>query len=228
MACERNSFRKFSWPQSFPEFNTAHEHGRGLLTAPTGRNLKLITTCPSSHLLKRGLKQMTPRRSENSPAPPGYRITHVHRDNPDQTRGGGVAVIHRDMIDVQPRTHKLTRSSFDLQLVNVGLPSRDIVLTNIYRPSSSSKSTFLEEFGSLLAALGIDTVDRLIICGDLNLPGTSPDKIDDDLAKLLDSTSFTQLVNSPTRHNSQHIRSSLIDPIITPIALKTCFLNFSR
>ena len=37
MACERNSFRKFSRPQSFPEFNTAHQHSGDLLTAPTGR-----------------------------------------------------------------------------------------------------------------------------------------------------------------------------------------------
>ena len=28
---------------------------------------------------------------KSDPAPPGYRITHVHRDNPDQTRGGGLA-----------------------------------------------------------------------------------------------------------------------------------------
>ena len=37
---------------------------------------------------------------KNDPAPPGYRITHVHRDNPDQTRGGGLAVIHRDEMNV--------------------------------------------------------------------------------------------------------------------------------
>ena len=90
------------------------------------------------------------------------------------------------------------------------LKSKIIFFLNI------NKSTFFEEFGSLLATLGIDMVDRLITCGDLNLPGTSPDKIDDHLAELLNSTSFTQLVNSPTRHDSQHIRSSLLDLIITP------------
>ena len=157
---------------------------------------------------------------KNGPAPPGYRITHVHQDNPDQTKGGGLAVIHRDTINVQPRKHKLTHSSFELQLVNFGLPSRDIVLVNIYRPPSSSKSMFFEEFGSLLATLGTDTVDRLIICGDLNLPGISPEEIDDDLAELLQSTSLTQLVNSPTRHDSHHIRSSLLDLIITSLTSK--------
>ena len=111
----------------------------------------------------------------NGPAPPGYRITHVHRDNPDQTRGGGLAVIHRDMINVQPGKHEINHSSFELRLVNITLQSRDIVLANIYRPPSSSKSLFLEEFGLLLTNLGTDAVDRLMICGDFNLPGTSPD-----------------------------------------------------
>ena len=153
---------------------------------------------------------------KSDPAPSGYRITHVHRDNPEQTRGGGLAVIHRDTITVQPRKHKLTHSSFELQIVNIGLKSRDIVLANIYRPPSSSKPLFFEEFGLLLTNLGTDAVDRLLICGDFNLPGTSPDKIDSGLAELLESTSFTQFVNSPTRHDSHHLTSSLLDLIITP------------
>ena len=88
-------------------------------------------------------------------------------------------------------------------------------LANIYRPPSSSKSIFLEEFGSLLVTLGTDAADRLMICGDFNLPGISPNKIDDDLADLLNSTSFTQHIDAPTRHDSNHTRSSLLDLIIT-------------
>ena len=150
---------------------------------------------------------------KSDPAPSGYRITHVHRDNPEQTRGGGLAVIHRDTITAQPRKHKLTHSSFELQIVNIGLKSRDIVLANIYRPPSSSKPLFFEEFGLLLTNLGTDAVDRLLICGDFNLPGTSPDKIDSGLAELLESTSFTQFVNSPTRHDSHHL--SISRPTLT-------------
>ena len=115
---------------------------------------------------------------KNDPAPPGYRITHVHRENPDQTRGGGLALIHHDSINVSPRKHDFTHTSFEIQLVKIGLKSRDIVLANIYRPPSSSKSVFFEEFGLLLTNLGTEAVDRLMICGDFNLPGTSPDTID--------------------------------------------------
>ena len=77
------------------------------------------------------------------------------------------------------------------------------VLDGIFQPESwynttmnvhsSSKPLFFEEFGLLLTNLGTDAVDRLLICGDFNLPGTSPDKIDSGLAELLESTSFTQL-----------------------------------
>ena len=161
----------------------------------------------------------------NGPAPPGYRILHVHRDNPDQNRGGGLAVIHRDTINIQPRKHKINHSSFELQLVYITLQSRDIVLTNIYRPPSSSKSLFFEEFGLLLTNLGTEVVDRLIICGDFNLPGTSPDTINNWLAELLHSTSFTQFVKSPTRHDSHHDRSSLLDLIITPSSSKLVTLT---
>ena len=156
----------------------------------------------------------------NGPAPPGYGILHVHRDNPDQNRGGGLAIIHRDTINIQPRKHKINHSSFELQLVNITLQSRDILLANIYRPPSSSKSLFFEEFGLLLTNLRTEVVDRLIICGDFNLPGTSPDTIDNGLAELLHSTSFTQFVKSPTRHDSHHDRSSLLDLTITPSSSK--------
>ena len=153
---------------------------------------------------------------KDDPAPAGYRITHVNRDNPDKTKGGDLAVIHRDEMNVLPRKHNITHSSFELQLINIGLKSRDIVLANIYRPPSSSKSIFLEEFGSLLTILDTDAANRLMISGDFSLPGTSSNDIDDDLADLLNSTGFTQHISSPTRHDSNHTKSSLLDLITTP------------
>ena len=157
---------------------------------------------------------------QNSLAPPGYRILHVHREGPDRARGGGLAVIHHDTINVQPRSHNLPHSSFELQIVNISLKPRDIVLVNIYRPPSSSKSLFFEEFGTLLTTLGIDVVNRLLICGDFNLPGITPDTHDDELLRLLHSTSFTQLVNSPTRYDTHHDKFSLLDLIIAPSSSK--------
>ena len=133
---------------------------------------------------------------------------------------GPVAIVYRDLINVSPPNHNITHTSFEFQLVNIDLKSRDIVLANIYRPPLSSKSIFLEEFGSLLATLGTDAADHLMICGDFNLPGMSPDKIDDDLADLLNSTCFTQNINASTRHDSHYTKSSLLDLIITPSTSK--------
>ena len=58
------------------------------------------------------IKTDDPPVIKNDPAPPGYRITHVHRENPDQTRGGGLAIVHRDSINVSPRNHSTTHTSF--------------------------------------------------------------------------------------------------------------------
>ena len=110
---------------------------------------------------------------KNGPAPPGYRILHVHRDSgrpagSDQTRGGGLALVYKDNFQISPHKHHTIQTSFELQLVNICSPGRDFVLANIYRPPSASKSTFLAEFANLLTPLGMDAVDRLIICGDFN------------------------------------------------------------
>ena len=164
-----------------------------------------------------------------TPAPPGYRTTHVHRENPDQAREGGLAIVYRDSIHVSPRNQNITHTSFEFQLVNIGPKSRDIVLANIYRPPSSSISIFLEEFGSILATLGTDVghaADRLMICGDFNLPGMSPDKMDDDLADLLNSTCFTQHVNASTRPDS--LRATKTTPCLmssSPHPFQNLFLQ---
>ena len=56
------------------------------------------------------VKTDDPTVIKNDPAPSGYHITHVHRDNP------GLAVLHRDEINVLPRKHNTTHSSFEFQL----------------------------------------------------------------------------------------------------------------
>ena len=74
------------------------------------------------------IKTDDPPVIKNDPAQPSYRITHVHRENPDQTRGCGLAIVHRDSINVPPLNHNITHTSFKFQLVNIGLKSQDIVL----------------------------------------------------------------------------------------------------
>ena len=68
---------------------------------------------------------------------------------------------------------------------------------------------------NLETTLGIDAVNRFIICGNFNLPGNSPDTIDDELTELLHSTSFAQFVDAPTRYDTHHDKWSLLDLVIS-------------
>ena len=111
-------------------------------------------------------------------------MIHVHREGSDRARGGGLAVIHQDNINDQPRSHNIPHSSFERQIVNIIPKSKNIVPVNIYRFPPSSKSFFFEESSILLATLGIYVVYLLVICGDFNLPGKTPDNHDNELARL--------------------------------------------
>jgi len=139
------------------------------------------------------IQQDAPSVIQQDPAPEGFRIIHVHRkitaDGP--TRGGGLAIISRDSIPV--RTHPLASSfnptSFELQLARVGSGPSTFTLVNLYRPPSQSKSVFIDEFLDIISTITATSGnDRLIVCGDANLPvlpGSS--KIDADLHEALES-----------------------------------------
>jgi len=59
------------------------------------------------------------------------------------------------------------------------------MVANIYRPPSSPMPTFLDEFTDLLSTIRQGSNERLIICGDFNLPGDEAASIDERLASLL-------------------------------------------
>ena len=107
-------------------------------------------------------------------------------------RGGGLDLIYQDSCQISPHRHQKIQTSFEFQLVNICSPGRDFVLANIYLPPFASRSTFLVEFANLVTTLGIDAVNRLIICGDFNLPGiwrNSPNTID-DVCNVTDTISW--------------------------------------
>ena len=151
------------------------------------------------------IQQDAPSVILQDPAPEGYRIIHVHRqivvDGP--TRGGGLAIISRDSISV--RTHPLSSSfkptSFELQLALVGSGQSTFILMNVYRPPSQSKSVFIDEFLDIISTISATSGnDRLLICGDVNLPGPpGSSNIDVDLQKALESLGLYQHVAQPTR-----------------------------
>lgn len=88
-------------------------------------------------------------------------------------------------------------------------------IVNIYRPPSSLKSAFMDEFAELLASIGLGLNEKLVICGDFNLPGADSVSIDSQLMVLLDVLGYEQHVTEPTRHNSTGTVANLLDLIIT-------------
>ena len=109
-----------------------------------------------------------------------------------------------------------------MQLVGVQVGNIVVKVANIYRPPGLSKSAFLDEFSDLLASLGSSTGERLIICGDLNMPGSDAVNIDERLTSLLDIHGYQQHVTQSTRHDPRQLplpRDNLLDLVITSTAL---------
>jgi hypothetical protein len=160
---------------------------------------------------------------ENSPnvhkqeaAPEGFSIVHAHRAPRIGTataHGGGVALIHRDTIQVKviPTTTVVT-TSFELLLVKITNCIKSFSIAIIYRPPTSSLTVFTTELSDLIYSglLG----PRYIICGDLNCPGASGTRglVGEDLLDLIDSHSLIQHVQGATSHSG-----NILDHILTPI-----------
>ena len=57
---------------------------------------------------------------------------------------------------------------------------------------------FLDELADLITAFGVRVPGKLVLCGDLNSPGTDGSHVDDDLASVLDTFGLCQHVCEPT------------------------------
>ena len=79
------------------------------------------------------------------------------------------------------------------------------------RPPSTSLTAFYDELSDTLLAISAAKTDRLLLCGDLNCPGTDAVSVSPSLADLLDTLNMCQHVNVPTRMNPDH----LLDVIVT-------------
>jgi len=140
---------------------------------------------------------------------------HAHRTLRTGTRaahGGGVALIHRDMIRVKPlSTATLDFSSFELLLVRVVNSVKSLTLAIIYRPPSSSLSVFSTELSDLIHSGQLGP--QYIICGDLNCPGETGTRglVGDNLLELIDTHNLTQHVHAATSQSG-----NILDHVLTP------------
>lgn len=100
----------------------------------------------------------------NSITPDGYTFMHVSRES---GRGGGVGFIYRASLEFR-RLIFQPFTSFEIIGAKLSLQSVSCVFINIYRPPSSSLSTFLSEFASLLEDIGTSD-SEIFFSGDYNI-----------------------------------------------------------
>ena len=155
-------------------------------------------------------------------APPNYSVVHSHRAAGKRRKGGGLALVYKNELSARPL--KITGNSpasFELQLVGLQVGNIFVKVANIYRPPSSSKVVFLEEFADFLARHMPGIGERFLICGDFNMPGAAAPAscVDDRLSSVLDVHGYTQHVTEPTRGDN------ILDLFITPSHLSESLVN---
>ena len=111
----------------------------------------------------------TPSATLNSLTPANFSLLHTPRP---LRIGGGVACIFRSALTIcNLPTPDFT--SFEYQCLRLTLQSSSLTILNIYRPPSSSKTTFLTEFSTLLEDL-ISLPSELLVTGDFNFHVDQP------------------------------------------------------
>ena len=131
-------------------------------------------------------------------------MLHVHLESLSggPTRGGGLAVVHRDNLVV--RTSSLQgecrSSTFELQLVEVRTDGGFIIVANIYRsPTQALGASFFGELTDLLANILTKSSKHLLITGDLNCSEPNPNNADDRQTSVFELFGFAQMVRELTR-----------------------------
>ena len=125
-------------------------------------------------------------------------------------------MVYRDTFKVREHMNaaKIIKTIFELHLINIAVDKRTITLANLYRPPSMNLNIFLDELAYFLSAT-VDSLamNRMLLCGNFNCPGTNGNTVDVSLCSLLDTHGLEQHVDEATRSASSC--SNLLHLIIT-------------
>ena len=150
-------------------------------------------------------------------APPGYITKNLNTAIPGRAgRCGGLALIYRDTLTIRhhPIMDSIETTSFHYQASRLTIDNKTFCIINIYRWPDSNINVFYDELSSLLADVTVAVdCDRLVVCGDLNCPGSTESTVADQLTEVLNTFGLTQLVTKPTRFGSTSM--NLLDVMIT-------------
>lgn len=151
--------------------------------------------------------------------PPAYKIYRRDRD----TRGGGVAVIFKQNIDVIPLTQCPDSECLCLK---VTLSGRVFILYAVYRPPDS-KPDFLTKIQNHMKEFNHH---KLIIAGDFNLPGIDWKNLRSHADSSTDISSLfyimlynnlVQVVQQPARLPLTHAHYSILCFYIVLLSITT-------
>ena len=90
---------------------------------------------------------------------------------------------------------------FEVQLVKITSTVPPTTVVNIYRPPHLSRTAFFEELADLIALIGADSNANILLCGDMNCPGSDCNRA--DVTILFDSFGLNQHVNTLTRGDNR-------------------------
>ena len=92
------------------------------------------------------IRDDAPAAVKHDIVPDNFRILHTHRDTIGRRRtkrGGGLALIYSHNLTARFHNCNIKPTSFELQVVELKIGRIPVLIANIYRPPSSSKSDFL-------------------------------------------------------------------------------------
>jgi hypothetical protein len=143
-------------------------------------------------------------------APDGFRVLHACRGKSTDThRGGGIAIIHRESIDLV--TADIGRfCEFEHLSVKLRSSTAPSQITCIYRQPAAVSNAFCEDLSDLFEQLLLSG-QRQVVCGDFNCPGKDGTQLDDRLQEVLSCYNQLQLVTQST-----HQAGNLLDLVIVP------------
>lgn len=131
-------------------------------------------------------------------APPGYQVIHQPRGTSSDKRGGGIAIVHREGINVRqldvgkPSEFKVLAVQLTTQ------PAVHVTVACIYRPPGTVTRQFCDQFADMLDQL-VTAKQRFMICGDFNCPGRDGCQLDVNLVDVLQRYDLVQHVVDATR-----------------------------
>ena len=163
-------------------------------------------------------------------SPKGYHVLHQFRGTSADGRGGGIAVVHRQTVDLSV-ANLGKYSAFESLCVRINSSPFPIIVACIYRPPGAVTTTFCDQLSELLDQLMLSGL-RYVVCGDLNCPGNNTAVIDHRLLEVLTCHNQRQLVTQPT-HNAGNVLDLLIVPdcwsdLVSDVAVHSlCFTDHS-